>query len=143
MLGAPLFWGGKTTRVRRLAAETGQLVQEGRILVADDDAVFRETVAELLRFEGYKVESAANGVEAVDAVVRWQPSMVLLDLYMPLLDGWGFARELEAAGVHVPIVVMTGEQDAWSVAAGIRAKDWLEKPFRMRDLLPAVARACA
>jgi CheY-like chemotaxis protein len=116
-------------------------LNECRVLVAEDDEVFRETVAELLRLEGYVVESVANGAEALASVAESRPSVMLLDMYMPVLDGQRVAEELETLGVDVPLVVMTGAQELDYAAFGINAQDWLEKPFKMKELLPAIERA--
>src|ERR671933_352790 len=71
------------------------------ILVVDDDPVIRETVADILDFEGYSIETATNGREALQAIERAQPSLVLLDMRMPVLDGWGFAREVKERGLDL------------------------------------------
>jgi len=116
-------------------------VNERRVLVADDDAIFRETISEVLRLEGYAVESGANGAEALASVVESRPALMLLDMDMPVLDGGGVARHLEALGVEIPLVVMTGAPELDYAAFGIRADHWLEKPFKMKELLPAIERA--
>jgi CheY-like chemotaxis protein len=118
-------------------------MQKFRVLVAEDDDVLRETIAELLRLEGYVVESAANGAQALASLMRSRPAVMLLDMHMPILDGWGLAREMEANGLEVPVVVMTGADHPWFAAAQIRAEGWLEKPFKMKELRPAIERLCA
>ena len=82
------------------------------ILVVEDDADIRETIAAILELEGYAVELASNGQEAVSAIDHQQPRLVLLDMRMPVLDGWGFARVVRERGLKVPIIVMTAAQDA-------------------------------
>jgi DNA-binding response OmpR family regulator len=114
-----------------------------RILVADDDAVLRETLAEILRLEGYVVESAPDGAQALTSLVRDQPEVVLLDMRMPILDGWEFAREVRTRDLDVPIVVMTAREDASDVAEEIDADDWVGKPFKLEELLPVIKRICA
>ncbi|HEV2126402.1 MAG TPA: response regulator, partial [Chloroflexota bacterium] len=89
---------------------------------------------------GYPVTTAGNGIEALAAVEREHPSLILLDMRMPVLDGWGFARQLRARGVHLPILVMTAAQDAGSWAEEIGAEGYLAKPFDLLDLLDEVAR---
>jgi len=114
-----------------------------RILVADDDDSLRETLVEILRFEGYEVEAARDGRQAVLSATRSRPSVVLLDMRMPILDGWQVARQLAALGVNVPIVVMSAQVDAEAAARGLRAAGWLEKPFKLEELLPTIGRLCA
>ena len=113
------------------------------ILVVDDDPSILRTVAEFLDMEGFPVETAANGVEALDAVERQAPSLVLLDMRMPVLDGWGFARTLQERGRTLPVLVMTAAQDTKRWAEEIGAAGYLAKPFDLLDLLSAVEALCA
>ena len=113
---------------------------ERPILVVDDDPGILDAVAELLRLEGYEVETAANGMAALEAIDRARPALVLLDMRMPVLDGWGVARMLAERGVRVPILVMTAARDGASWASEIGADGFLSKPFGIGDLLEAVRR---
>ncbi len=113
-----------------------------QVLVVDDEPELRTVVALVLSEEGYQVEEAANGTEALRVVERTQPACVLLDMRMPVLDGWGFARELAARHLQVPVVVMTAAQDAPRWAAEIKAAGCLPKPFDVGDLLDTVERVC-
>ncbi len=110
------------------------------ILVVDDDPMIRETVAEILDFEGYSIETAANGREALQAMEQSPPSLVLLDMRMPILDGWGFARKVKERGLQVSIVVMTAARNAGRWAAEIDADGYLAKPFDLADLLATIDR---
>jgi CheY-like chemotaxis protein len=110
------------------------------ILVVDDDPAIRTTVSEILELEGYPVATASNGAEALEAVERVTPSLVLLDMRMPVLDGWGFARALRQRGIAMPILVMTAAQSARAWAEEIGAQGYLAKPFDLTDLLTAVER---
>ena len=113
---------------------------DGPILVVDDDYAIRMAVSEILQFEGYSVATAANGAEALAAIERLKPSLVLLDMRMPVLDGWGFARALRERGVQVPTVIMTAAHDAAVWASEIGADGYLPKPFQIQELLDVVAR---
>jgi CheY-like chemotaxis protein len=113
---------------------------DGPILVIDDDPSILATVAEILEFEGYPVETASNGLEGLLALEHTEPSLILLDMRMPILDGWDFARTLQERGIKLPILVMTAAQDAFSWAQEIGAEGFLAKPFDMFDLLNAVER---
>ena len=110
------------------------------ILVVDDDPSIRTTVCEILELEGYPVQEAADGAEALRAVERAVPALVLLDMRMPVLDGWGFAREIKQRRLNLPILVMTAAQDARRWAQEIGATGWLAKPFELLDLLAAIER---
>jgi CheY-like chemotaxis protein len=111
---------------------------EHPILVVDDEPTIREMVAEVLESEGYPVVTAANGSQALDVVAEHPPSLIILDLWMPVLDGPGFARELDARGFDVPIVVMTASYLAKPIASDIGARGVLRKPFDLSELLHAV-----
>lgn len=113
------------------------------ILVAEDDDILRETLSETLRVEGYIVAGASDGAEALAALEKLHPNVVLLDITMPVLDGKAFARELETRGLRVPILVMTAAADADSCAEEIDADGWVGKPFKLSELLPAIERLCA
>lgn len=115
-------------------------MHDASILVVDDDASIRSTVSEILDLEGYPVETAADGAEALRAVERSCPALVLLDMRMPVLDGWGFARELKDRGIRLPILVMTAAQNARRWAQEIGAEGYVAKPFELLDLLEAVER---
>jgi CheY-like chemotaxis protein len=110
------------------------------ILIVDDDPSILSTVSDILEFEGYPVATATNGAEALDALDKVHPGLILLDMRMPVLDGWGFARELKDRGVVLPILVMTAAQDASRWAQEIGADGYLAKPFQLMELLTAVQR---
>jgi two-component system chemotaxis response regulator CheY len=113
---------------------------EQPLLVVDDDPSILATVAEILSSEDYVVETARNGAEALQAVERKRPWLVLLDMRMPVLDGWGFVRALAERQISLPVVVMTAAQDARAWAAEVGAAGYLAKPFDLNDLLDAVER---
>jgi len=108
------------------------------ILVVDDDPAIRSTVADILEFEGYTVAQATNGAEGLARLDQVHPRLVLLDMRMPVLDGWDFARILKERGIDLPILVMTAAQDARRWAAEIGAAGYVAKPFDLPALLDAV-----
>jgi CheY-like chemotaxis protein len=114
-------------------------VADSPILVVDDDPSILEAVSELLEMEGYAVATAVDGADALSSIEREPPGLILLDMRMPVLDGWGLARELHRRGLEVPIVVMTAARDAAGWAKEIGARGYLAKPFDISDLLDAVA----
>jgi CheY-like chemotaxis protein len=115
--------------------------RELRILIVDDEPHIRATVSAMLQTEGYAVDEAANGADALHAVEHRAPDVILLDMRMPVLDGWGFARELRRRGHRTPIVVMTAARDAARWAREIAAETFVAKPFGFDDLLTAVEEA--
>ena len=128
-----------TESPHRAPADQGELAQD-TILVVDDDPAILATVEEILTSEGYAVATATNGAQALEAIERVRPALVLLDMRMPVLDGWGFARSLTERGLQLPILVMTAAQDARRWADEIRAEGYLAKPFDLDELLDAVER---
>jgi CheY-like chemotaxis protein len=111
------------------------------VLIVDDDLSILAAVSTLLEMEGYHVATARNGLEALERVQQEPlPHLVLLDMRMPLMDGWGFAREVRARGVPVNILVMTAARDAQAWAAEIGADGVIPKPFDLDQLLSEVER---
>jgi len=109
--------------------------------VVDDDQDLRSLVAMVLEEEGYTVETAADGRQGLDAVNRGMPDLILLDMKMPVMDGWEFAREFRARyNFKVPIVVLTAAADAKKRAEETGAVDWIGKPFDLDTLLSVVGR---
>jgi two-component system response regulator MprA len=111
-----------------------------RILVVDDDADLCDMISICLSAEGYAVDSARDGRSALDEVARFAPTLILLDLWLPVLDGRHFAAQLRADGRTTPLIVVSAADDAQSVAREIGSTAFLEKPFAMDDLLGVVAR---
>ncbi len=110
------------------------------ILVVDDDPTILATVSEALDLEGFPVVTATNGREALDELARHRPSLVLLDMRMPVLDGWGFMRAIREQGLTLTVVVMTAAADAGRWGREIGAQAVLAKPFELDDLIHAVER---
>jgi CheY-like chemotaxis protein len=112
------------------------------VLVVDDDETIRATVTETLDMEGYPVRAASDGAEALEKLEQCLPRVVLLDMRMPIMDGWGFAREVAQRGLITTIVVMSAAADARHWATEIGASGVLAKPFELDDLLSLVERHC-
>jgi CheY-like chemotaxis protein len=110
--------------------------------VIEDDEDIRDFVASVLRDAGYSVVSAENGAAALEKVERCPPSAILLDMKMPVMDGWEFAQHYrERPAPAAPIIVMTAAHDAQLRANQVQAVGVLAKPFDLEDLLAAVAGA--
>ena len=110
-----------------------------RILVVDDDDSIRQIVRLCLSDEGYEVFEAANGVDALEMLPDCQPDLILLDLRMPVMDGWEFARRYRhGPGPHVPIVAFVAALNAQLECADLEATSILPKPFGLDDLLAIV-----
>jgi DNA-binding response OmpR family regulator len=115
-----------------------------RILVVDDEPDIRRLVAEALGVTGYDVQTAANGGEAVRAASLYLPDLVLLDIMMPVLNGYHVCRILKADKelAAIPVVMLTArtQERDYAVAKESGADDYVTKPFAMPDLLAVVAR---
>ncbi|HEY3110459.1 MAG TPA: response regulator [Chloroflexota bacterium] len=112
------------------------------ILIVDDDAAIRRTLAEILAMHGYAVRTASDGLEALRVVALVEPALVLLDMRMPLMDGWSFARELRERGRTLPLVVMAPADRAVEWCREVGGAEPLGKPFDLGQLLGALERVC-
>jgi DNA-binding response OmpR family regulator len=108
------------------------------ILVVEDDVSILDMVLQILRAEGYPVVGAKNGVEGLAEVERRPPSLILLDMRMPRMDGWAFAAALRERAVASPVVVMTAAENAKRWADEVSANGFVVKPFEILDLLASV-----
>jgi CheY-like chemotaxis protein len=112
----------------------------GGILVIDDDPDLREFLRLMLTSMGFEVTSAANGQEALADIEGHDPDLILLDMKMPVMNGWEFCRALEGRDSRPPIVVLTAAPDPAGRAAEVHAEGWLGKPFEYADLEAVVRR---
>src|SRR5205823_10882108 len=122
----------------RTTGKTARTVK--KILVVDDDPAIRDVVVDILEMSDYKVKTASNGAEALDQIRSEQPAAVLLDLMMPVMDGWEFLRRCRecASCASVPVVVMSAAHDAAEAASVVGAQGYLAKPFDMDKVLDVV-----
>ena len=111
------------------------------VLVVDDDQDLLTLVAMVLEGEGYKVLTATDGREGLDAIERSMPDLILLDMKMPIMNGWEFAKEFKSKyDAKAPIVVITAYTDAKKRAEEIGAAGWIGKPFDLDTLVNVVNR---
>ena len=111
------------------------------VLLIEDDEDLRQSVRELLETNGYRVSCAANGVEALDALEELpeQPCLVLLDLMMPVMDGWSFLERVkeEEKWAGIPVVVSTSVPDRAPFGRPV-----LAKPMNVNDILSTARTLC-
>lgn len=111
------------------------------VLIVDDDPDMVDAITMVLEQGNLPCRRAENGKEALVEVEKQLPALVLLDMLMPVMDGWQFARELHARyGRKVPIVVVTAAEHVKSRGDEIGADDVLSKPFNISNLLRVVGR---
>ncbi len=113
---------------------------ERRVLVVDDEAAIRLAIAEILETEGYTVDAARDGAEALASMRQHRPALAIVDLMMPDVDGWSLLRSCrgDPTLADVPVIVMSARPDAPQAAAAAGASLCLIKPFDMDVLLTAL-----
>jgi CheY-like chemotaxis protein len=113
------------------------------ILLVEDDAQVVEQTRHLLTREGYSVEVAGDGEEAMVAYVSRRPDLILLDVFVPRIDGLRFAREVQSRfpGDRIPIVVWTGAYEPESIGDLLATPHVLRKPTESAELIEVVKRA--
>lgn len=106
------------------------------ILVADDDANIRELVCLFLRNDGFTTVEAADGKEALDVYSSTHVDLVVLDIMMPVMDGWTLCKELRRANPDLPLLMLTAKGETWEKVKGFElgTDDYLTKPFDPLEL---------
>ena len=128
----------------RMERDIGASAPQRLLLVVDDDEATRMLLTELFNEHGYAVVLAENGEEALKQLLDYAPDLVVLDLQMPVMDGWRFRTEQLLSNVRVaavPVVILTGAENAAKSAKALRAAGFVEKPFEPDLLLGAVLSA--
>src|SRR5215212_6281905 len=113
---------------------------DGPVLVVDDDPDLREIIASLLEHDGYRVEIASNGAEALDKADEHRPRAVILDATMPVMDGWQFLARWRTRPdeQRAPVLVVSCLRD-WRKAFDLGAKGYMSKPFDLDTLETTLA----
>lgn len=110
-----------------------------KILIVDDEERMRRILVDYLRIKGYDTAEAANGAEALERFAEYRPDMVLLDVMMPVMDGWETCRRLRAIS-EVPILMLTARTQEEDELCGfaLGADEYIAKPFSLKVLLARV-----
>ena len=108
-----------------------------RILVVDDDRAVRQSLRRSLIFNGYEVNVASDGAEALERVERQHPDLVLMDVMMPRMGGLEACQQLRAQGYDLRVLLLTAHDGVTAREDGIAAgaDDYLPKPFGLDELL--------
>jgi CheY-like chemotaxis protein len=118
-----------------------------RILIVEDDADIREVLRDLLKSEGYLVECAENGKEAIETLraATALPQLILLDLMMPIMDGYAFRREQESDPrlILIPVILLTADRDIEAKREQLGARSFIRKPFDIDQAMATIARHCS
>ena len=117
--------------------------QRASVLIVDDESTIRESLRMTLEFEGYRIEEAGNGIEALRIVRERTPDAVLLDLRMPEMDGLETLRQLRERGYEMPVIVVSGHADVPTAVEATRqgAFDFFEKPLERDRVLLSIRNA--
>ena len=126
------------TQENRLVTVTNSLA---RILVAEDETSLNDLLQDALRMNGYETISAKHGLEALRLIREQKPDLVILDINMPQLDGFGVIEKLRNENNNVPVIVLTArdQKDDKTIGFGLGADDFVTKPFGLEELLMRVA----
>ena len=118
-----------------------------RILVADDETHIRTLLKISLEMEGYEVDAAADGQEALEKIEAQLPDLILLDIKMPVLNGWQVCERLKAGERtrNIPVVMVTafGQKEARQRSLDLGADDFIAKPFETPALLEVIKKVLA
>jgi DNA-binding response OmpR family regulator len=124
-------------------ADSAAAVTGAKVLLVDDEDMLRRVMKDLLERDGYSVVEARDGVEALDQVDRHAPDIIVLDLNLPGLDGYGVLTHLRSrpTTAHIPVMVLTarGDEENEVRVFEMGADDFLSKPFRARALSARLA----
>ena len=107
------------------------------ILIIDDEVKLRETIVEMFSFIGYNIIEAQDGVEGLEKVKSEIPDLILCDVMMPKLDGYGFLKKHSISSFsHIPVLLLTAKIEEKDKQIGIKngAKDYIKKPFSFHEL---------
>jgi len=113
---------------------------EARLLIVEDDPNILELLAASLRFAGFDVSTAKSGLDAVAAVQRHRPDLVVLDVMLPDMDGFEVVRRLRGAGQSTPVVFLTARDGTEDKIRGLTAggDDYVTKPFSLEEVIARI-----
>src|SRR5262245_11440544 len=111
-------------------------MNHGRILLVEDEANLRRTVTDLLKSDGYVVESSGDGIEAQNMAMSQAYDLIILDVMLPSRNGFDVCRNLRKNGVNTPILMLTARSELNNKVQGLKAgsDDYLTKPFETPEL---------
>ena len=107
-----------------------------RVLIVDDDDELADVLRQALRESGYAVATVRHGAAALELIGQIQPDLILLDLTMPIMDGWSFVTQYRRRGnANGRIVLVTGHPSAREISMSLGADAFIEKPFELTELM--------
>jgi CheY-like chemotaxis protein len=126
------------------ASRNGPSASRPRVLVIDDDDGICEVLREALTDEGYAVATVPHGAAALELVKHHQPAVIVLDLRMPIMDGWSFAEQYRRqATPAASLILLSAMKDIEESARRIGAASFIQKPFELDDIITHIERCVA
>ncbi|GEN84095.1 DNA-binding response regulator [Sporosarcina luteola] len=109
------------------------------ILIIDDEPQMRKLIRKFLQNDGYSIEEATDGMDALSKVYKLQPHLCIVDVMMPYMDGFSFARELKRT-TNIPLIFLSAKGEEWDKIEGLKlgGDDYIVKPFMPGELLARV-----
>jgi two-component system, OmpR family, response regulator len=116
------------------------VVPARRLLVVDDEATITDMLAASLRFNGFDVQTAASGREALAATDAFRPDLLVVDVMLPDLDGFEITRQIRSRGIHAPVVFLTARDTTKDKVLGltIGGDDYITKPFSLEEVVARI-----
>jgi len=112
-----------------------------KVLVVDDEPNIRDLLSASLRFAGHQVATAANGTDAIKMITDTSPDIVLLDVMLPDISGFGVTKKIRGMGIETPILFLTARDDTEDKVAGLTVggDDYVTKPFSLDEIMARVS----
>jgi two-component system OmpR family response regulator len=112
-----------------------------KVLVVDDEPNIRDLLSASLRFAGHQVATAANGTDALSMITETKPDIVLLDVMLPDISGFGVTKKIRAMGIEVPILFLTARDDTEDKITGLTVggDDYVTKPFSLDEIMARIS----
>jgi len=112
-----------------------------KVLVVDDEPNIRDLLSASLRFAGHQVATAANGNEAINKIIDTPPDLVLLDVMLPDISGFGVTKKIRSLGIEVPILFLTARDETQDKITGltIGGDDYVTKPFSLDEIMARIS----
>jgi two-component system, OmpR family, response regulator len=112
-----------------------------KILVVDDEPNIRDLLSASLRFAGHQVATSANGTDAIQKIIDQQPDIVLLDVMLPDVSGFGVTKKIRSLGIETPILFLTARDDTEDKVTGLTVggDDYVTKPFSLDEIMARIA----
>jgi len=112
-----------------------------KVLVVDDEPNIRDLLSASLRFAGHQVLTSPNGTDAINKIVEQQPDIILLDVMLPDVSGFGVTKKIRSMGIETPILFLTARDDTEDKITGLTVggDDYVTKPFSLDEIMARIS----